>query len=80
MNKTKKEIYEDYKKEKAENIQLKKYLKFWLGTNDYDIEINEIDRIFRKTKKRIILIKKICIVLAIIFLCVSCYVLGLMWE
>ena len=78
MNKTKKEIYEDYKKEKAENILLKKYLKFWLGTNDYDIEINEIDRIFRKTKKRIILIKKICIVLAIIFLCVSCYLLGLM--
>ena len=76
MNKTKKEIYEDYKKEKAENIQLKKYLKFWLGTND--IEINEIDRIFRKTKKRIILIKKICIVLAIIFLCLSCYLLGLM--
>ena len=78
MNKTKKEIYEDYKKEKAENILLKKYLKFWLGTNDYDIEKNEIDRIFRKTKKRIILIKKICIVLAIIFLCVSCYLLGLM--
>lgn len=76
MNKTKKEIYEDYKKEKAENILLKKYLKFWLGTND--IEISEIDRIFRKTKKRIILIKKICIVLAIIFLCVSCYLLGLM--
>ena len=73
MNKTKKEIY-------SENIQLKKYLKFWLGTNDYDIEINEIDRIFRKTKKRIILIKKICIVLVIIFLCVSCYLLGLMWK
>lgn len=71
MNKTKKEIY-------SENIQLKKYLKFWLGTNDYDIEINEIDRIFRKTKKRIILIKKICIVLAIIFLCASCYLLGMM--
>lgn len=71
MNKTKKEIY-------SENIQLKKYLKFWLGTNDYDIEISEIDRIFRKTKKRIILIKKICIVLAIIFLCVSCYLLGMM--
>ena len=76
MNKTKKEIYEDYKKEKAENILLKKYLKFWLGTND--VEINEIDRIFKKTKKRIILIKKICIVLAIIFLCISCYLLGLM--
>lgn len=71
MNKTKKEIY-------SENIQLKKYLKFWLGTNDYDIEINEIDRIFRKTKKRIILIKKICIVLAIILLCASFYLLGLM--
>ena len=79
MNKTKKEIYEDYKKEKAENIQLKKYLKFWLGTNDYDTDINEIDRIFRKTKKRAILIKKICIVLAIILLCGSCYLLGRMW-
>lgn len=71
MNKTKKEIY-------SENIQLKKYLKFWLETNDYDIEISEIDRIFRKTKKRIILIKKICIVLAVIFLCASCYLLGMM--
>lgn len=71
MNKTKKEIY-------SENIQLKKYLKFWLGTNDYDIDINEIDELFRKTKKRTILIKKICIVLAIIFLCASCYLLGMM--
>ena len=80
MNKTKKEIYEDYKKEKAENIQLKKYLKFWLGTNDYDADISEIDELFKKTKKRVILIKKICMVLAIIFLCGSCYLLGLMWE
>ena len=79
MNKTKKEIYEDYKKEKAENIQLKKYLKFWLGTNDYDTDINEIDELFKKTKKRAILIKKICILLSIIFLCVSCYLLGRMW-
>ena len=78
MNKTKKEIYEDYKKEKAENIQLKKYLKFWLGTNDYDADISEIDELFKKTKKRAILIKKICIVLAIILLCLSCYLLGLM--
>ena len=80
MNKTKKEIYEDYKKEKAENIQLKKYLKFWLGTNDYDADINEIDELFKKIKKQAILIKKICIVLAIIFLCASCDFLGLMCK
>ena len=78
MNKTKKEIYEDYKKEKAENMQLKKYLKFWLGTNDYDDDISKIDELFKKTKKRAILIKKICIVLAIILLCASFYLLGLM--
>lgn len=78
MNKTKKEIYEDYKKEKAENMQLKKYLKFWLGTNDYDDDICKLDELFKKTKKRAILIKKICIVLAIILLCASFYLLGLM--
>lgn len=78
MNRTKKEIYEDYKKYKTENLKLRKYLKFWLLINDDDIDIDKIDELFKKTKKRTILIRNICIVLAIIFLCGSFYILGLM--
>lgn len=71
MNKTKKELYE-------ENIKLREYLNFWLGITDKELDIKKIETEFNKQKKKLKIIKKICIVLAIIFLCASCYLLGMM--
>ena len=39
MNKTKKEIYADYKKEKDNVIKLKEYLNFWFGVDNQDIDL-----------------------------------------
>lgn len=71
MNKTKKELYE-------ENIKLREYLNFWLGITDKELDIKKIEIEFKKQKKKLKIIKKICIVITIIFLCASCYLLGLM--
>lgn len=75
MNRTKKELYE-------ENKQLKKYLKFWVGSDDEedDIDIKRIIELSIKQKRKLILIKKILISMTIIILCIICFVVGLGWD
>ena len=72
MKRTKIELYE-------ENIKLRKYLNFWLATNDEDLDLKEIEIQFTKQKNKLKTIKKIILSAAIIFLCLSCYIVGLMW-
>lgn len=71
MMKNKKELYE-------ENIRLRNYLNFWLGINDDDLDIKEVEIEFNKRKNKLKMIKKIIISVTIIFLCLSCYIVGLM--
>lgn len=71
MMKNKKELYE-------ENIKLRNYLNFWLGVTDEDLDLEEIEIQFTKQKNKLKMIKKIIISVAIIFLCLSCYIVGLM--
>lgn len=71
MMKNKKELYE-------ENIKLRKYLNFWLGVTDEDLDLEEIEIQFTKQKNKLKTIKKIIISVTIIFLCLSCYIVGLM--
>ena len=75
MNRTKKELYE-------ENKQLKKYLKFWVGSDDEedDLDIKRIIELSIKQKKKLILIKKILISMTIIILCMACFIVGLGWN
>lgn len=75
MNRTKKELYE-------ENKQLKKYLKFWVGSDDEedDLDIKRIIELSIKQKKKLILIKKILISITIIILCMACFIVGLGWN
>ena len=70
MNKTKKELYE-------ENIKLRRYLNFWIGTSDDNLDFKEVEKQFNKQKKKLIIMKKLFISLSILFLCGSCYILGL---
>lgn len=70
MKKNRKELYE-------ENIKLRKYLNFWLGINDKDLDIKELEIEFNKRKKNLRTIKKTIISLTIIILCLSCYLVGL---
>ena len=70
MNKTKKELYE-------ENIKLRRYLNFWIGTSDDNLDLKEVEKQFNKQKKKLIIMKKIFISLAMLFLCASFYILGL---
>lgn len=79
MNKTKKEIYENYLKEKEKVVKLLGYLDFWFGIDEKDIDIEGLDNTYREAKKKISTIKKIFITLAIFFLCGSCFLLGRMW-
>ena len=79
MNKTKKEIYKDYKKEKDNVIKLKEYLNFWFGVDNQDIDLEGLDDTYKQAKKKISLIKKIVVILAILFLCGSFFLLGRMW-
>lgn len=79
MNKTKKEIYADYKKEKANVIKLLAYLDFWFGVGDEGADIDGLDETYKLANKKISLVKKIVITLAILFLCGSCFLLGRMW-
>lgn len=63
---------EDEKKELEEEL---KTIKEWFCLNE--VEENFIEIIYKK--KRILNIsKKICYTLAILFLCASCYILGLL--
>lgn len=71
MMKNKKELYE-------ENIKLRNYLNFWLGINDDDLDIETIEFEFINKKNKLRTIKKVIISLTIIFLCLSCYIVGLM--
>lgn len=71
MMKNKKELYE-------ENIRLRNYLNFWLGINDDDLDIETIEFEFINKKNKLRTIKKVIISLTIIFLCLSCYIVGLM--
>ena len=74
MMKNKKELYE-------ENIRLRNYLNFWLGINDDDLDIETIEFEFINKKNKLRTIKKVIISLTIIFLCLSCYIVGLMgWN
>ena len=70
MNKTKKELFE-------ENKELKQCLNFWVGSLDNG-SIEEIKIANRRRINKLKLIKKVSIILAIIFLCLSCYLLGVM--
>lgn len=70
MNKTKKELYQ-------ENIKLRKYLNFWIGIDDENLDLKEVEKKFNNQKKKLIIMKKIFISLAMLFLCASCYILGL---
>lgn len=70
MNKTKKELYH-------ENIKLRKYLNFWIGIDDENLDLKEVEKKFNNQKKKLIIMKKIFISLSILFLCGSCYILGL---
>lgn len=70
VNKTKKELYQ-------ENIKLRKYLNFWIGIDDDNLDLKEVEKKFNNQKKKLIIMKKIFISLAILFLCASCYILGL---
>ncbi|MGM9879466.1 MAG: hypothetical protein ACI31R_05545 [Bacilli bacterium] len=70
MNKTKKELYH-------ENIKLRKYLNFWIGIDDENLDLKEVEKKFNNQKNKLIIMKKIFISLAILFLCASCYILGL---
>lgn len=70
VNKTKKELYQ-------ENIKLRKYLNFWIGIDDENLDLKEVEKKFNNQKKKLIIMKKIFISLAILFLCASCYILGL---
>lgn len=79
MNKTKKEIYKDYKKEKDNVIKLKEYLNFWFGVDNQDIDIAGLDDTYKQAKKKISTVKKIVVTLAILFLCGSFFLLGRMW-
>lgn len=72
MKRTKIELYE-------ENIKLRRYLNFWLETTDEDLDLKEVEIQFNKQKKKLKTIKKIILSGAIIFLCLSCYIVGLMW-
>lgn len=71
MMKNKKELYE-------ENIRLRNYLNFWLGINDDDLDIETIEFEFINKKNKLRTIKKVIISITIIFLCLSCYIVGLM--
>lgn len=70
MNKTKKELYH-------ENIKLRKYLNFWIGIDDENLDLKEVEKKFNNQKNKLIIMKKIFISLSILFLCASCYILGL---
>lgn len=71
MMKNKKELYE-------ENVKLRNYLNFWLGTTDEDLDLEEIEIQFTKQKNKLKTIKKIIMSATVIFLCLSCYIVGLM--
>lgn len=64
MNKTKRELFEENKKLKEEK---KLYQQYW-----------EVD-LLQEQQNTLLTIKKICHVLTIIFLCCSCFLIGLMW-
>ena len=72
MNKSKKELIN-------ENIKLRKYLEFWLNTTDEDLDLEELEVAFYKQKNKLKIIKKTIIAATIIFLCASCFVMGLVW-
>lgn len=72
MKKTKIELYE-------ENIKLRRYLNFWIGATEEDLDLEEVEVQFNKQKNKLKTIKKIIISITIIFLCLSCYLVGLMW-
>lgn len=79
MNKTKKEIYEDYLKEKEKVTRLLGFLGFWFGVDEEEVDIDDLDETYKEVKKKISLVKKIVIALAILFLCGSFFLLGRMW-
>lgn len=64
MNKTKKELFEENKKLKKEK---ELYEEYW--------QIDLMD----EQKQTIKLIKKVCYIFAMIFLCASCFIIGLFW-
>lgn len=72
MNKSKKELIN-------ENIKLRKYLEFWLNTTNEDLDLDKIEVAFNKQKNKLKIIKKTIIATTIIFLCLSCFVIGLAW-
>lgn len=72
MNKSKKELIN-------ENIKLRKYLEFWLNTTEEDLDLDKIEVAFNKQKHKLKIIKKTIIAVTIIFLCLSCFVIGLVW-
>ena len=77
-NVTKKELIEEIGKLKAQNKELveeRKTIKNWFSLNDE--EENFIEIIY-KNKNIINLTKRICYILVLLFLCASCYLLGLM--
>ena len=60
MNKTKKELYQ-------ENIKLRKYLNFWIGIDDENLDLKEVEKKFNNQKKKLIIMKKLFILIIIIF-------------
>lgn len=71
MKITKKELYEEV-------LKLKEYLNFWLGVTEEDLDLKKTEVEFKKQKNKLKTIKKIILSLTIIFLCLSCYIVGLM--
>lgn len=74
------EKYINYlEKEKDKVIKLLAYLDFWFGVDEQDIDIEGLDDTYKQAKKKISTVKKIVVILAILFLCGSFFLLGRTW-